>query len=98
MCTSSVYKTNETSSGLPEGERNEIDNLPGQHTGDVRVSGGVNKTSDSDPRSVLCAGSDNQQQEVTVVTSAGISISGAPDINSINKNSSPTGEDPENLW
>ena len=64
----------------------------------MRVSGGVNKTSDSDPRSVLCAGSDNQQQEVTVVTSAGISISGAPDINSTNENSSPTGEDPENLW
>ena len=35
MCTSSVYKTNETSTGLPEGERNEIDNLPGRHTGDV---------------------------------------------------------------
>ena len=98
MCTSSVYKTNETSSGLPEGERNEIDNLPGRHTGDVQVSGGVTKTSDSNPRPVLCAGSDNQQQEVTVVTSAGISISGAPDINSTNENSSPTGEDPENLW
>ena len=98
MCTSGVYKTNETSSGLPEGERNEIDNLPGQHTGDVGVSGGVNKTSESDPRSVLCAGYDNQQQEVTVVTSAGFSISGAPDINSTNENSSPKGEDLENLW
>ena len=91
-------QTNETSSGFLEGERNEIDNLPGRHTGDVRVSGGVNKTSDSDPRSVLCAGSDNQQQEVLVVTSAGISISGAPDINSTNENSSLMGEDPENLW
>ena len=98
MHTSSVYETNETSSGLPEGERNEIDNLPGRHTGDVRVSGGVNKTSESDPRSALCAGSDNQQQEVTVVTSAGISISGALDINSTNENSSPTGKDLENLW
>ena len=43
-------------------------------------------------------GSDNQQQEVTVVTSARISISEAPDINRTNKNSSPKGEDPENLW
>ena len=61
MCTLSVYETNETSSGLPEGERNEIDNLPGRHTGDVRLSRGINKTSEFDPRSVLCAGSDNQQ-------------------------------------
>ena len=61
------------------------------------MSGGVNKTGETDPRSVFCAGSDNQQQEVTVVTSAGISFSGAPGINSTNENSSPTGEDPENL-
>ena len=39
MCTLSVYKTNEASSVLPEGERDEINNLPGQHIGDVRVSG-----------------------------------------------------------
>ena len=64
----------------------------------MRVSGGVNKIGETDPRSVFCAGSDNQQQEVTVVTSAGISFSGAPDINSTNENSFPMGEDPENLW
>ena len=59
MCTPSAYKTNEASSGLPEGERDEINNLPGQHTGDVRVLGGVDKTSEFDPGPVLCAGSDN---------------------------------------
>ena len=57
------------------------------------MSGGVNKIGETDPRSVFRAGSDNQQQEVTVVTSAGISFSGAPDINSANENSSPMGED-----
>ena len=97
MCTLSVYKTNEASSGLPEGERDEINNLPGRHTGDVRVSGGVDKTSKSDPGPVLCAGFDNQQQEITIVTSTGINISGAPGINSTNENFSPTGEDAEDL-
>ena len=92
MCTSSVHKTNEASSGFPEGEKDEINIPPGRYTRDVRMSVGTDKTSKPDPGSILCTGPDNKQQEVTIVPSAGINISGAPDINSINENFPPIGE------
>ena len=51
----------------------------------------------SDLRPVLCARSDNQKEENTVVISAGTNISEVPHISSTNCNIPPTQENVENL-
>ena len=40
LCSESVHKADETSGGIPEGERNETNHLFGRHTGDQQLSGG----------------------------------------------------------
>jgi len=50
---------------LPKGEGNEVDNLSGWYAGDVRVSGGVNQPSKSDPGPLWGIGPDNQQMKIS---------------------------------
>lgn len=82
---SSVYKIDEASSGLSERERNNSDSLPGQHVSDAQIPGGAAKTGEPDTGPACFIGSNNQQKDITTVTSAGDNISASSDSNSANE-------------
>ena len=82
LCSESVHKADETSGGIPEGERNETDNLSRRHAGDQQLPRGGKVICPFNQRSLRFPGADHQRKEITTGTLTGGSIFGVLHFNS----------------
>ena len=82
LCSESVHKADETSGGIPEGERNETDNLSGRHAGDQQLPRGGKGICPFNQGSLRFPGADHQRKEITTGTLTGGSIFGVLHFNS----------------
>ena len=65
LCSESVHKADETSGGIPEGERNETNNLFGRHTGDQQLPGGSKGICPFNQGFIQFPGPNHQRKEIT---------------------------------
>ena len=96
LCSESVHKADETSGGIPEGERNEINNLFGRHTGDQQLPGGSKGTCPFNQGSIQFPGPNHQRKEITTGALTGGSIFGVSHFNSDYEHLSAVRKDEEN--
>ena len=82
LCSESVHKADETSGGIPEGERNETNHLFGRHTGDQQLPGGSKGMCPFNQGSLQFPGLNHQRKEITTGALTGGSIFGVSHFNS----------------
>ena len=96
LCSESVHKADETSGGIPEGERNETNNLFGRHTGDQQLPGGSKGICPFNQGSIQFPGPNHQRKEITTGALTGGSIFGVSHFNSDYEHLSAVRKDEEN--
>ena len=96
LCSESVHKADETSGGIPEGERNETNNLFGRHTGDQQLPGGSKGICSFNQGSIQFPGPNHQRKEITTGALTGGSIFGVSHFNSDYEHLSAVRKDEEN--
>ena len=66
MCIPYIHKTNETSSGISEGERNQMDYIPGQHIDPLQLSGHLSQSDGIHQELVSSVEPNRKQEEIPV--------------------------------